>query len=369
KQIVYFKKKKIKNKKGDFLATGGLDNTCSVWNVRKSVLRNGVQPKDTYRPVAELTGHDGYIPRLEFVDDSQIVTCSGDSTIIYWDITKQKPMCQLLEHQSDVCSISLSSSATGATDSSSSFAAGHRNILLSGSVDKRCKIWDSRDNKSVHTYCGNSDFNVVSWLPIAHTFVTGSDDGIVRLYDTRVHSVVNLFDPHNYPFSLQNYISIDDDNKEDTYNWVICWIIFYIYIYTYIYVYMYIFLFVFFVLFCSNTHIDKARPLYSSTDTNLTDNHHTHRMTPMNGGSFSKNNASRYEVKDLSVSKTGAFICVGYKNQKQCILWNTLSGKQQSEKLTHPDRFGSISLAHDGKQFATTCYDNDIRLWAPHSPK
>ncbi|ETO33439.1 WD-40 repeat protein [Reticulomyxa filosa] len=149
-----------------------------------------------------------------------------------------------------------------------------------------------------------------------------------------------MYDPNNYPFSHQNYVTVDDENKEE-------------------------------ILKAA----DEVSPLKPPVIRHRTSGSDVLNMTTMttiartkSEGNVQKGGSTHYEVKDFSLSQSGAVLCVGYKNQKQCILWNTLTGKQL-DRLTHPDKFGRVCLSHDGQVFATTCYDNDIRLWTTSGRK
>lgn len=62
----------------NFVACGGLDNICSIYNL---------QSKDLpIRVCRELNAHTGYLSCCRFIDDKQIVTSSGDTTCMLWDI-------------------------------------------------------------------------------------------------------------------------------------------------------------------------------------------------------------------------------------------------------------------------------------------
>src|SRR6478609_540026 len=63
---------------GNLVACGGLDNICSVYN-----LRNRDTPIKVQR---ELNAHTGYLSCCRFVSDQEIITSSGDMTCILWDI-------------------------------------------------------------------------------------------------------------------------------------------------------------------------------------------------------------------------------------------------------------------------------------------
>ena len=55
---------------GSFVACGGLDNICSIYSLKT---REG-----NVRVSKELQGHTGYLSSCRFLDDSRILTSSGD---------------------------------------------------------------------------------------------------------------------------------------------------------------------------------------------------------------------------------------------------------------------------------------------------
>lgn len=63
--------------KGNLVACGGLDNLCSVYQLN--------QPQ-VMRSHRELAQHDGYLSCCKFVGENSILTSSGDSTCILWDV-------------------------------------------------------------------------------------------------------------------------------------------------------------------------------------------------------------------------------------------------------------------------------------------
>jgi len=79
---------------GNFVACGGLDNICSVYNLRS---------KDVpIRACRELNAHTGYLSCCRFLDDKQILTSSGDMTCVLWDIERQAKLVEFSEHNGDV---------------------------------------------------------------------------------------------------------------------------------------------------------------------------------------------------------------------------------------------------------------------------
>jgi len=161
--------------KGNLVACGGLDNICSSYNVKQ-------QPQQSR--AKELAGHDGYISCCRFLDEGKILTSSGDSTCIHWDIESGEVLKTFSDHKGDVMSLSISPS--------------NPNLFVSGSVDSTAKIWDVRSGKCVQTHIGHeSDINSVSFFPDGHAFGTGSDDSTCRLFDMRCYGEINKFAHEN----------------------------------------------------------------------------------------------------------------------------------------------------------------------------
>lgn len=157
------------------VACGGLDNICSVYALNE--IEEDAQIQKT---TAELAQHDGYLSCCRFVSDDEIVTCSGDSTCILWDVNSKAPKTTFTDHSGDVMSISLKMD---------------KHLFVSGSCDSTCKMWDWRAGKeSIKTFPGHeSDINSVEWFPDGNAFGSGSDDSTCRLFDIRAYQQVNKF--------------------------------------------------------------------------------------------------------------------------------------------------------------------------------
>lgn len=159
---------------GRFIACGGLDNLCSIYNVSEN------SPE---RPIYELSQHEGYLSCARFIGDEEVLTSSGDSTCILWDIEQRVPKAVFSDHKGDVMSLDVQPKS--------------HNLFVSGSCDGFAKVWDYRAGKScVGTYTGHeSDINSVKFFPDGNAFVSASDDSTIRLYDVRAYAQVNHF--HN----------------------------------------------------------------------------------------------------------------------------------------------------------------------------
>jgi guanine nucleotide-binding protein G(I)/G(S)/G(T) subunit beta-1 len=79
---------------GNFVACGGLDNVCSIYNLRS---REG-----PVRPARELSAHTGYLSCCRFINDRQILTSSGDMSCMLWDIDAGIKIEEFNDHTGDV---------------------------------------------------------------------------------------------------------------------------------------------------------------------------------------------------------------------------------------------------------------------------
>lgn len=84
---------------GNYVACGGLDNICSIYNLSS---REGPT-----RVARELSGHSGYLSCCRFINDRRILTSSGDMTCMLWDIETGSKVTEFADHLGDVMSISI----------------------------------------------------------------------------------------------------------------------------------------------------------------------------------------------------------------------------------------------------------------------
>jgi len=104
---------------GKFVASGGLDNSCSVYNLQV----------DDGKACRELNGHGAFISCCRFVDDSQILTSSGDHTCALWDIGTGQQVKVFSDHDGDVMGISI---------------AHDNSTFVSCAIDQFAFLWDLR---------------------------------------------------------------------------------------------------------------------------------------------------------------------------------------------------------------------------------
>ncbi|CAG8557913.1 21649_t:CDS:2 [Dentiscutata erythropus] len=124
---------------GNYVACGGLDNICSIYNLKTK--------EGSVKVARELNSHTGYLSCCRFLDDRRILTSSGDTTCMLWDIDAGMKTLEFNDHTGDVMSLSL---------------APNQQIFVSGACDASAKVWDIRTGRCVQTFTGHeSDINAV----------------------------------------------------------------------------------------------------------------------------------------------------------------------------------------------------------------
>lgn len=161
----------VEQTNGNLVACGGLDNLCTVYR------------RDAPTKPIEMANHDGFISCCRFLSEQAILSSSGDSTIIKWDISRAQPVEIFAEHTADVMFLSIK--------------PGDKNIFATCSVDKTCKVWDIRTPKTaVQTFSGfhTGDVNSIDFtVSEPNVFATASQDNSVRLFDLRAYNELNAF--------------------------------------------------------------------------------------------------------------------------------------------------------------------------------
>jgi len=160
---------------GKLVASGGLDNLCTLHKLPDNVMKNpagAVLEKPTVH--GELSQHEGYLSCARFVSDDDMVTSSGDSTIILWDVETKQPKKIFNDHTGDVMSVDVSPD---------------KNMIVSGSCDSTVRAFDLRSGQQVFKFEGHeSDINYVKWFPDGQACASASDDSTLRLWDVRSFS-------------------------------------------------------------------------------------------------------------------------------------------------------------------------------------
>lgn len=139
---------------GKMIASGGLDNRVSVWDVQSKDSSSLLSSKIT----AEMMGHSGYISCVRFVSDEQIISSSGDTSAILWDLSRSKPILRFEEHDGDVMSVAVDLP---------------QSIVVTGACDSFTKVWDIRTGHCVRTFAGHeADVNCVRLVDLSKFYFT-----------------------------------------------------------------------------------------------------------------------------------------------------------------------------------------------------
>jgi len=255
------------NSNAQLVACGGLDNICALFNLKGEV---------PIRASKELIGHNGFISCCRFNTNGQILTSSGDKSCILWDIDTSAQVKVFKESAEDK---SVMTFAFNPTD---------ENIFVSGSTEGIAKIWDVRIGKSVQQFDDYiSDINGIQFFPNGNAFATACEDSSVRLYDIRADRELNSYT------------------------------------------------------------LSSNSSLTNSSGTN-----------PNNATSVSQVCAT-----SLAFSLSGKYLFVGYDDQS-CIVWDTFKGDKLQSVSSHSNRVSCLGVSVDGLALCTGSWDTELKVWA-----
>lgn len=161
---------------GQRLVSTGHDGKLRVWNV------------DDRKSEFVLSGHDGRVYSVIFIDDSTIASCGGDQTVRIWDLTTEK-QTRLLE---------------GHTDKIWALAYSHGK-LASGGEDRTIRIWETDTSECVGLFRGHADLvQSLAFSPDGKTLASGSGDKTIKLWDVATGESKTTLKGHDYRvWSLQ----------------------------------------------------------------------------------------------------------------------------------------------------------------------
>lgn len=167
----------------ELAASGGLDNVCTVHKIAEADKLTTSAGSGGFTPTSiELEGHSGFVSGIRFFEGtSGILTASGDTTCVLWDMTTRQPRQTFRGHNADVMGIDLQPSNSS-------------NCFVSVSSDTTARYWDIRTGRTTRIFVGHdSDINAVNFFPDGNAFVTASDDGTCRLFDLRADREVACY--------------------------------------------------------------------------------------------------------------------------------------------------------------------------------
>lgn len=170
---------------GRFVASAGLDNVCTVYALGDgghdaSLLAGQAMNGITLQVQAVFKGHTAYISGCRFLDEHRIVTASGDMTCAAWDVRRGQRTCEYVDHLGDVLCVASMASSTAPQ-------------FVTGLCDGTMRVWDPRISTAAQTFAVGSDVTCVEVFPDGNAVATGSDDGMVRLFDRRADSEIATY--------------------------------------------------------------------------------------------------------------------------------------------------------------------------------
>ncbi|CAG8546055.1 5254_t:CDS:10 [Paraglomus brasilianum] len=130
-----------------------------------------------------LKGHSGAIMELHWSrDSSKIFSCATDKTLGVWDVTTGERIKRFKGHQSFVNS--MSSARRG------------NEILVSGSDDGMIKLWDLRQKEAVDTFTQKYQITATCFSEAGDLVFAGSIDNDIKAWDLRKKDVVYVLKGH-----------------------------------------------------------------------------------------------------------------------------------------------------------------------------
>uniref|UniRef100_A0A8C6KD82 Guanine nucleotide binding protein (G protein), beta polypeptide 3a n=1 Tax=Nothobranchius furzeri TaxID=105023 RepID=A0A8C6KD82_NOTFU len=136
---------------GNLVACGGLDNMCSIYNLK---------------------GKDGNVKVMrELAAHTATLRSSPAQATALGKNTTGTQKTAYAGHQGDCMSLGVSPDFK---------------FFISGACDYTAKLWDIREGTCRQTFSGHeSDVNAIGFFPNGNAVITGSDDATCKLFDLR----------------------------------------------------------------------------------------------------------------------------------------------------------------------------------------
>ncbi|GGT16124.1 hypothetical protein GCM10014713_06280 [Streptomyces purpureus] len=156
---------------GGTLATGGVDRTVRLWDVRAR------------RQIATLTGHTQQVNSVAFSPDGRILATAGDGRQArLWDVRTHRELATFTGHTDWVQSVAFTPDG---------------NTLATSARDTTARLWGVRTHRELATLTGHTATVLSAAIsPDGQTVATGGEDRTVRLWDVRTHRQLAILTGH-----------------------------------------------------------------------------------------------------------------------------------------------------------------------------
>lgn len=165
------------SKSGNLLASGSGDSTIKIWDFHYFPNQN---PK-CLTTITKQNSSDIYSVRIH-PDEKQIISSGYDNIISHYEIESGKLLKQFSGHSASVCSIVFNP---------------YGNIIVSGSKDCTLKFWDLRSGLCIKTYSEHlGEITSVEFDQSGTKLLSCSKDNTNRLWDLRSMQPIQKFKGH-----------------------------------------------------------------------------------------------------------------------------------------------------------------------------
>uniref|UniRef100_A0A8C2YND9 Dynein assembly factor with WD repeat domains 1 n=1 Tax=Chinchilla lanigera TaxID=34839 RepID=A0A8C2YND9_CHILA len=181
------------NKSGSCFITGSYDRTCKVWDTRSGEElhtleghRNVVYAiafNNPYGKVHTLIGHCAEISSAVFNwDCSLVLTGSMDKTCMLWDAANGKCVATLTGHDDEIL------------DSCFDYAG---NLFATASADGTARVYSTATKKCLAKLEGHEgEISKISFNPQGNRLLTGSSDKTARIWDAYTGECLQVLEGH-----------------------------------------------------------------------------------------------------------------------------------------------------------------------------